>query len=335
MLSGRSIFHWLAPAAPAVDEPLLKRSLDVLLDRSALEEVPEDVLERSAEVLVPAPDVERSAVAEPVPVFELLLERAGLPALLEEELRSVLLELEVPDALGELPVPDVELASLRGEELLLKPMPLLEPLPVLLPDAPAPLEPDSRISDTVTSGVPCEAGKVTIATPNPFSILPEEVLLRPPEVDDEPLRPPLEVLERSALDEEVELRSVLLDDEEELRSAPEVEEDDPIPLLLLRSAPVDEDDEPIPLLFRSVEEDEDDPIPPLLDEDEPAAPLVLPELLSDRRLLLPEPPLVLLDLPEEFTGQLDISAGLETSPCTMVRSLKESVSAVASGWKSF
>src|SRR5438045_3227801 len=100
MVSGRSIFQVLAPAAPAVAEPLVRRSLEVLLlplrpllvlpellERSAVEDVPDDVLERSALLL-------------PMPLLELL---------------------EVPDALGE--PPDVELESLRGEELL-EPMPL-------------------------------------------------------------------------------------------------------------------------------------------------------------------------------------------------------------------
>ena len=50
-------------------------------------------------------------------------------------------------------------------------------------------------------------------------------------------------------------------------------------------------------------------------------PLDVP-LVSERRLLLPRLlPLLLLELPDELTGQLLNSAGLETSPCTMVSSL--------------
>jgi len=275
MVSGRSIFQLLPPAAPAPDEPLSPPLLlPELLERSAVEELPApEVLERSA-VELPAPEV---------------------------------LDLS---ALELLPMPDDELASLRGEELL-EPKPLLEPLPVLLPDAPAPPALDSRISETVTSGVPCEAGKVTIATPNPFSILLEDEPprpleleddpLNPPEVDELPLRPLPELLERSVPLEELELRSVPLDEDE----------DDTIPLLLLRS----------------VDDEEDDPIPPLLEDEPERPPLELPELVSERRPLLP-----LLDLPddepEEFTGQFDSSAGLDTSPCTIVSSLKESDSAV-------
>jgi len=297
MVSGRSISQLLPPAAPAPDEPLeaplLELSPPVLLP---------ELLERSAVEELPAPEVlERSAVELPAP----------------EVLDLSALEL--------LPRPDDELASLRGEELL-EPMPLLEPLPVLLPDAPAPPALDSRISETVTSGAPCEAGKVTIATPNPFSILLEDEPprpleleddpLNPPEVDELPLRPLPELLERSVPLEELELRSVPLDEDE----------DDPIPLLLLRS--VLDDEEPIPLLLlRSVDDEEDDPIPPLLEDEPERPPLELPELVSERRPLLP-----LLDLPddepEEFTGQFDSSAGLDTSPCTIVRSLKESDSAV-------
>ena len=72
MVSGRSIFHWLAPACaeapPLEDELLLPERPD---------ELP-DVLERSAvEELVPAPDVlERSAV-------ELLPMPLVLPPLLD------------------------------------------------------------------------------------------------------------------------------------------------------------------------------------------------------------------------------------------------------------
>jgi len=301
MVSGRSIFQELAPAAPAPDEPLLELSPPVLLvpellERSALDEVPEEVLERSALELVPAPEVLDLSALELLPM-----------PLLEEEL----------------PMPDDELASLRGEELL-EPIPVLEPVPVLLPDAPAPPELDSRMSETVVSGAPCEAGKVTIATPNPFSILLEDAPLRPPEVDDDPLKPPEvdddplrppevdelplrplpELLERSVPDDEVELRSVPVDEDE----------DDPIPLLLLRS----------------VDDDDDEPIPPLLEDEPERPPLEVPELVSERRPLLLLLPLLDLpdDEPEEFTGQLESSAGLETSPCTMVRSLKESDIAV-------
>src|SRR5437764_5483293 len=100
-------------------------------------------------------------------------------------------------------------------------MPLLEPLPVLEPLAPAPpvLE-DSRTSETVTSGAPWLAGKVTIATPNPFSmpedapiplvLEPDEEPLRPE--DDEPLRPDED--EPLRPDEEEPLRP---DEEEPLR----------------------------------------------------------------------------------------------------------------------
>jgi len=290
-----------------------------VLERSAVELPAPEVLERSADVLLPAPEVlERSAVVLPAPE---VLERSAV-------------ELPAPEVLERsaevlLPAPDV---LERSDDELLEPMPLLEPLPVLEPLAPAE-EPDSRISETVTSGAPCEAGKVTIATPYPFSILLEpeplrplddrslevlELPLRPPALDDDPLRPLPELLERSAPDEELALRSVPVEDDEV-----------PAPLVLLRSVPVEDEDVPAPLvLLRSVPVVEDEePMPPLLDED-PEIPPELPELLSDRRLLLPEPPLVLLDLPDEFTGQFDISAGFETSPCTICRSLNESASAV-------
>jgi len=198
----------------------------------------------------------------------------------------------------ERPLPDVELASLRGDELL-EPAPVLEPVPVLEPLAPAPDALLSRTSETVTSGAPWLAGKVTMATPNPFCTpLDDEPLrleledepLRPEEVDELPLSPlPLELLElRSALDEPMPLL-------EEALLPPEVE--------LLRSA--DEDEEPIP---------------PLVDDEPERPPLDVPLLLSERRLLLPLLP-VLPVLLEEFTGQLLSNAGFETSPCTMVRSL--------------
>jgi len=303
--SGRSIFHWLPPAADAPPEevrpllPLMLRppeALPEVLERSALDEVPLDVL-------LPAPDVlERSADVLPAP--EVLERSADVPPAPEVLERSADVLLPAPDVLDrsvdELPMPEVLLPAPevleRSVDELLEPIPLLEPLPVLLPDAPAPLEPDSRISETVTSGAPCEAGNVTMATPYPFSILLEDELLRPPEVDDEPLRPLPELLERSVLDEDEELRSVPLEDEDEFRSAPEVDDEEPVPLVLLRSVFVDEDDDPIPLLLlRSVDEDDDDPIPPLLDEEPESPPLELPELLSERRLPLPEPPLVLLE----------------------------------------
>jgi hypothetical protein len=103
-----------------------------------------------------------------------------------------------------------------------------------------------------------------------------------PEPDAEPLRPDEddELLEfRSPVDEDDEFRSALVDDDE------------------LRSAL-------------------DAPMPPL-DDDDPDSPLDVP-LVSERRLLLPVPPVVLLALPDESTGQLLISAGLITSPCTMI-----------------
>src|SRR6266699_2667604 len=144
MLSGSFTFQSLPPAWP--DAPL------------------RPLLYRPLEVLL------RSAVALPVPDDE-LLKRSGLPGVLEE--------------LDELvPVPDVELASLRGDELL-EELPLLDPVPVLLPDAPAPLAPDSRTSDTITSGAACVCGNVTTATANPFWI-PLELLI--PELDDDELR---------------------------------------------------------------------------------------------------------------------------------------------------
>jgi len=172
-----------------------------------------------------------------------------LPALLEVPKRSGLAEL-LDDP--EMPVP-VEL------------LPLLEPVPVLLPAAPvAPVALDSRISDTLTSGAPWLAGKVTIASPYPFSTLLEPAVPCAAEEEEDPLNPELleELLERSA----------------------EVEEE---------------------------------PIPPLEELDIP----LVPELVSVLRLLLPVPPLVLLDFPVASTGQLLRSAGLETSPWTMVRSL--------------
>lgn len=137
--------------------------------------------------------------------------------------------------------------------------------------------------------------------------------LRPEEVEELPERP-LEVL--------LEFRSVLEDDpipdvEELFRSVveeapmpPEVEE-------LLRSV---DDDEPMPLLVLSAVEEEDEPIPPLV-EDEPERPPLEVPLVSERRLLLPRLGVLPLELLDEFTGQLLMRAGFETSPCTIVRSL--------------
>jgi hypothetical protein len=92
------------------------------------------VLERSALVLLPALDeLERSG---------LLLEEARLAPEEDEpaELAPVL-----P------PIPELE----------------LEPVPVLLPPA-APVVPDSRTSDTITSGATSVGGNVTMATAKPF-----------------------------------------------------------------------------------------------------------------------------------------------------------------------
>jgi len=63
-------------------------------------------------------------------------------------------------------------------------------------------------------------------------------------------------------------------------------------------------------------------MPPLLEDEPERPPLVVP-LVSERRLPLPRLlPLVLpLELEDEFTGQLLIRVGLETSPWTMVSSL--------------
>jgi hypothetical protein len=241
--------------------------------------------------------LERSAVALPAPELD-VPKRSGL-ALLEEDERSALDDVPAaPEALDELPpMPDVELASLRGEELL-EPAPVFDPVPVLLPEDPAapgapPAALDSRTSETIASGANSVAGKVTMATPYPFCT-PIDDAAPVPEVEDDPLNP----------------------DPEEDEELPEI----PVPELLdeeLRSVPV--------ALFeflsvlregvlRSV--DEDAPIPPL-DELDPDNPLDVP-LVSDRRLLLPVPPLVLPALPDESTGQLLMSAGLTTSPCTMI-----------------
>jgi hypothetical protein len=288
--------------------------------------VPELLLRLALELLpavfAPLPDVlERSAV-ELLPV-PLELEPARLAPLLLEELPR--------------PLPE-ELASLRGEELL-EPIPLLEPLPVLEPLAPdAPDEPDSRTSDTVTSGAPWLAGKVTMATPNPFctplddeplrpdELEPEDEPLRPEEVDELPERPLPEVLERSALEL---LLPVPLDE------VPEA----PVPLDELELAPMEV---PLPplcelsrvtsvlplLLLRGLDDEEDEePMPPL-DDDEPERPPLEVPLVSERRLLLPRLPLVFpLELPDEFTGQLLSNAGLETSPWTIISSLNWSAMA--------
>lgn len=186
MLSGRSIFQ-LPPACAEAppDAPELLLELPDVLERSAVALAPApEVLDRSAVALAPAPDgwpdcwlARSSSLLVPA------------PEVLE---RSVLELAPAPEVL--LPAPEVELASLRGEEL---PKPPLAP-----PDAPLP---DSRISETVTSGAPWAAGKVTIATPMPRCT--EEAPLAPPdappEVEELPLRPPLVLLpevERSALE---------------------------------------------------------------------------------------------------------------------------------------
>jgi len=138
---------------------------------------------------------------------------------------------------------------------------------------------------------------VTIATPNPFCTPLVVEPLRPEEVEELPERP-LEVL--------LEFRSVLEDE-----PIPDVEE-------LLRS--VEEEEAPIPLWLRSLVEVDDEPIPPLV-EDEPERPPPEVPLVSERRLLLPRLPVLPLELLDEFTGQLLMRAGFETSPCTIVRSL--------------
>jgi hypothetical protein len=258
-VSGKSIFQLLPAVAEAPIPEVLERSAVVL-------PAPE-VLERSA-VLLPAPDVllrfAPELEAEFAPLLELLVR--SWPDVLDE--------------LPERPLPEVELASLRGEELL--ELPVLEPLPVLLPEPVAPAAPDSRTSEIVTSGAPWLAGNVAMATPNPFCTPLLEEPLRPDD-DELPLRP---------LPDDEELRSALVLEPvplEELRSALVLE---PVPLLDEdRSALV-----PVPLL-------DEEPIPPEVD-DEPDEPLV-----SERRL--PMPRLLLL---EEFTGQLLKSAGFCTSP---------------------
>ena len=268
IVSGRSIFQLL----PAVAEAPMPE----VLERSAVALPAPDVLERSA-VLLPAPDVlERSAV-ELVPAPELLVRLpaalAPVPELLVRSWPDVL------DELPERPLPEVELASLRGEELL--ELPVLEPLPVLLPEPVAPAAPDSRTSETITSGAPLLAGNVAMATPNPFCTPLLEEPLRPDELEELPLKP------------------VPLDDEE-LRSALVL---DPVPLVELRSALVLE---PVPLL-------DEEPMPPLVEELLRSAlvPVPLPDepLASERRLPMPRLPVL-----EEFTGQLLNSAGFCTSP---------------------
>ena len=329
MVSGRSIFHW----PPAVAEAPLP---ELLLPLPLLER-PEEVLLRSLLVLLePMPELlERSAVLLPAPeVLELLrLADELLPAEFspDADVRSVLLL----DELRERPLPELELASLRGEELL-DPIPLLEPLPVLLPDASAPLAPldDSRTSETVTSGAPWLAGKVTIATPYPFCT---PLLDEPerPELDDEPERPLDDEPLRPDEVEELPLRPLPLV-EELLRS---VLEDGELPGALLVSPPLceeslglrpaDDDDDVPALLVRSVDDDDEEPIPPLVDE-EPERPLLEEPLASERRLLLPRlpPELLPLELPDELTGQLLSRAGFWTSPWTIWMSLIFSLSTV-------
>jgi hypothetical protein len=314
---------------------VLLRSLLVLpapevLERSAVELLPEELPERplpelellrGEELLLPAalaPELLERPAVEPVP--------AEFAPVLELDRSAVLLE-ELPER----PLPEVELASLRGEELLepaplLEPLPVLEPLPLLpVPLAPPALELDSRTSDTVTSGAPWLAGKVTIATPNPFCTPLVDEPLRPDDEDEEPLRPDdvlPEVPERS-VDEDEPLRPLpdVPADELLLRSE-EVEDDAPAPVLLrslevdddapagvlLRSLEVDEE-EPMPLLLlRSVLDDDEEPMPPL-DDDDPERPLLDEPLVSERRPLLPRLPLLPLELPDEFTGQLLRRAG--------------------------
>ena len=261
-----------------------------VLERSAVALPAPDVLERSA-VLLPAPDVlERSAV-ELVPAPELLVRLpaalAPVPELLVRSWPDVL------DELPERPLPEVELASLRGEELL--ELPVLEPLPVLLPEPVAPAAPDSRTSEIVTSGAPWLAGNVAMATPNPFCTPLLEEPLRPDELEELPLKP-------VPLDDE-ELRSALVLDPVplvELRSALVLE---PVPLVELRSALVLE---PVPLL-------DEEPMPTLVEELLRSAlvpvPLLDEPLASERRLPMPRLPVL-----EEFTGQLLNSAGFCTSP---------------------
>src|SRR5258706_3661279 len=246
-------------------------------------------LEEPLEEVPPLEVLERSAV-ELLPVPGLLAERFApelVPAVLAPELLPM-------------PLLELELASLRGEEVL-EPLPVLEPVPVLLPEAP-PAELDSRTSETITSGAASLGGKVTMATPKPFwmplvppAALLDEEPLKPLELEDEPLRPDeLEALFAPVpLDEpEDELRPIWL----------------PLPPLCELSRVTS-------LLLRPL--DDEDPIPPL-EEEEPDRPPEVP-LVSERRLLLPVPPLVLLALPLESTGQLLISAGLITSPCTITR----------------
>ena len=200
IVSGRSIFQVLALAVADAPVPVL------------LPERPEEVLRSLLELL---------------PMPEELLARFAPEVLLPAVLAPLLLDELLP-----MPLVELELASLRGEELL-EPVPVLEPL---APDAPE--APDSRTSDTFTSGAPWLAGNVTMATPNPFCTPLEDEPLRPLEVDELPLNPlPVELLE---------LRSAL--------------EDEPIPLLLLRSVEEEEEEEePMPPL------DDDEPESPPLE----------------------------------------------------------------------
>jgi len=351
IVSGRSIFHWPPAVAEAPELlPLLPERPDELLpdvlERSAVELPAPELLLRLV-LLLPAefaPELELLPIPLVLPpLLEVLwrLPPVLLPAEFAPELLPRLAELLEAALLGSLdealPLPEVELASLRGEDELLEPAPLpepvLEPLPLLEPLPDAPLD-DSRTSETVTSGAPWLCGKVTIATPYPFCTPLLDEPLKPEEVEELPLRPlPLELL-RSApvepvpLDELLELRSVLEEApmplllEELLRSAlvPELVPaplvDDPMPLELLRSVVLEEE---VPLLLRSVVDEEDEPMPPLVEDEPDRPPLEEPLLESERRLLLPRLPLLPLELPllDEFTGQLESSAGFWTSPWTI------------------
>jgi len=119
------------------------------------------VLEEPLEELLPLEVLERSAL-----VLLQALDELKRPGLLLEEARLAPEEdepAELAPVLLPIPELELELASLRGEELL-------EPVPVLLPPAApaAPAAPDSRTSDTITSGATSVGGNVTIATAKPF-----------------------------------------------------------------------------------------------------------------------------------------------------------------------